>query len=232
MLVLPAVDILKGQVVRLYEGRPERATVYFQDPGEAALFWQKQGARMLHLVDLDRALGQGENTATIRRVAQSLHIPFEVGGGIRSLEVLREVLDLGAARAVVGTVALKDPLLLERMLALAGERLVLALDARKDEVVVAGWKEGTGRRVAEVLQAWRVLGVRTVIFTDVSRDGTLQGLDLEAVARVREAWPRELIAGGGIASEEDLLALKALGVDGALVGKALYEGRIDLRRWG
>ncbi|KGQ20984.1 1-(5-phosphoribosyl)-5-[(5-phosphoribosylamino)methylideneamino]imidazole-4-carboxamide isomerase [Thermus filiformis] len=231
MLVLPAVDILKGQAVRLYEGRPEEATVYFQDPVEAALFWQERGARMLHLVDLDRALGRGENLAALRRVAQSLRIPFQVGGGIRSLETLQEVLDLGAARAVVGTVALKDPPLLERMLDLARDRLALALDARGGEVVVAGWQEGSGRKVEEVLAGWKDLGVKTVIFTDVSRDGTLKGLDLEAVARVREAWPFTLIAGGGVASEEDLLALKALGVDGALVGKALYEGRIDLGRW-
>lgn len=231
MLVLPAVDILKGRVIRLYEGRPEEATVYFQDPVEAALFWQEKGAGMLHLVDLDRALGQGENLSALRRVARSLRIPFQVGGGIRSLEALQEVLHLGAARAVVGTVALRNPPLLERMLQLAGERLALALDARKDEVVVAGWKEGSGRKVGEVLREWKALGVSTLIFTDVGRDGTLKGLDLEAVARVREAWPFELIAGGGIASEEDLLALKALGVDGALVGKALYEGRIDLGRW-
>jgi phosphoribosylformimino-5-aminoimidazole carboxamide ribotide isomerase len=231
MLVLPAVDILKGRAVRLYEGRPEEATVYFQDPVEAALFWQERGARMLHLVDLDRALGRGENLAALRRVAQSLRIPFQVGGGIRSLEALQEILDLGAARAVVGTVALKDPPLLERMLDLARDRLALALDARGGEVVVAGWQEGSGRKVEEVLAGWKDLGVRTVLFTDVSRDGTLKGLDLEAVARVREAWPFTLIAGGGVASEEDLLALKALGVDGALVGKALYEGRIDLGRW-
>lgn len=231
MLVLPAVDILKGRVVRLYEGRPERVTVYFQDPLEAARFWEERGARMLHLVDLDRALGQGENLEAIRRVAQGIGIPFQVGGGIRSLEALEEVLALGAARAVVGTVALKDPPLLERMLDRAGERLLLALDAKKGEVVVAGWREGSGRRVEEVLKDWQTLGVRGVIFTDVSRDGTLKGLDLEAVARVREAWPGELIAGGGVASEGDLDALKRLGVDGALVGKALYEGRIDLRRW-
>ncbi|WP_337844227.1 1-(5-phosphoribosyl)-5-[(5-phosphoribosylamino)methylideneamino]imidazole-4-carboxamide isomerase [Thermus sp.] len=232
MELIPAVDLLGGQAVRLYEGRPEAATVY-GDPLEAALRWQEEGAGLLHLVDLDRALGRGDNRETLRHLARHLRIPFQVGGGIRSLEALEEVLDLGARRAVVGTVAVKDPKLLERMLALAGpERLALALDARGLRVVVAGWQEETPLSALDLLKAWAGMGVRTVIYTDVGRDGTLEGLDLEAVAQVRAAWPHELIAGGGIGGPEDLEALKALGVEGALVGKALYEGRVSLRRAG
>ncbi len=231
MWVIPAVDLRGGKAVRLYEGDPGRETVY-GDPVAAALRWQEEGARWLHLVDLDRALGQGDNREALGRIAAVLRIPFQVGGGIRSLEALREVLALGAGRGVVGTVAVKDPSLLARMLAEAGpERLAVALDARGLEVVVSGWQEATPLSALDLLRDWVAMGVRTVIYTDVRRDGTLKGLDLEVVARVREAWPHQLIAGGGIAGPEDLKALEALGVEGALVGKALYEGRVRLRDW-
>jgi len=143
---------------------------------------------------------------------------------------LREALALGADRAVVGTVAVKEPDLLEAMLAEAGpERLAVALDARGLSVVVAGWQERAPVSALDLLRVWAEMGVRTVIYTDVRRDGTLLGLDLEVVGRVREAWPHALIAGGGIAGLEDLLGLKRLGVEGAILGKALYEGRIRLR---
>lgn len=228
MLLIPAVDLKGGKAVRLYEGDPERETQY-GDPVAAALRWQEEGARLLHLVDLDRALGKGDNLKALRRIAQALRVPFEVGGGIRSLEVLEEVLLLGASRAVVGTVAVKDPALLEAMLEAVGPfRLAVALDARGLEVVVSGWLEAASLSALDLLRRWEAMGVRTVIYTDVRRDGTLKGLDLEMVARVREAWPHELIAGGGIAGPEDLLGLKRLGVEGALLGKALYEGRVRL----
>ncbi|MGC8875739.1 1-(5-phosphoribosyl)-5-[(5-phosphoribosylamino)methylideneamino]imidazole-4-carboxamide isomerase [Thermus sp.] len=228
MWLIPAVDLKSGKAVRLLEGDPARATIY-GDPVEAALRFQEEGAGLLHLVDLDRALGTGENREAIRRIAHALSIPFQLAGGIRSLEALREALALGAGRAVVGTVAVKDPGLLARMLEEAGpERLAVALDARGLEVVAAGWRERTALSALDLLRTWAEMGVRTVIYTDVRRDGTLKGLDLEVVARVREAWPFELIAGGGIASLEDVLALKRLGVEGALLGKALYEGRVRL----
>lgn len=228
MLLIPAVDLKGGRVVRLYEGDPERETQY-GDPVAAALRWQGEGARLLHLVDLDRALGQGDNLEALRRIAQAVRIPFEVGGGVRSLQALREILDLGAFRVVVGTVAVKDHALLEAMLDVATpRRIVVALDAKGLEAMVSGWQEASALSALDLLKAWEAMGVRTVIYTDVRRDGTLQGLDLEVVARVREAWPHELIAGGGIAGPEDLFGLKELGVEGALLGKALYEGRVRL----
>jgi len=232
MLVIPAVDIQSGRAVRLFEGDPRQETVYYENPLEAALHWQKQGARMLHLVDLDAALGRGENLAVLRTLAASLAIPFEVGGGIRSLEAAREVLALGASRVVVGTVAVKAPEVLERMLGEFGaERVVVSLDARGLEVVVSGWAEETALRVQDLgLRMWE-LGVRTLIYTDVRRDGTLAGLDLEVIREVRAAWPGFLIAGGGIASDADLEGLGRLGVEGAITGKAIYEGRIDLKKW-
>ena len=232
MLVIPAVDIQGGRAVRLYEGDPRRETVYYENLVEAALHWQKQGARMLHLVDLDAATGRGENRAVLREVAGAIAIPFEVGGGVRSVEAAREILTLGASRVVVGTVAVKAPQVLERMLGEFGpERVVVSLDARGLQVVISGWTEGTALEVQNLsLRMWE-MGVRTLIYTDVRRDGTLAGLDLEVVRKVRAAWPGFLIAGGGIASEADIAGLENLGVEGAIVGKALYEGRIDLKKW-
>lgn len=227
-MLIPAVDLKGGRAVRLYEGDPARETVY-GDPVALALRWQEEGARLLHLVDLDRALGRGENQEAIRRIAEALQVPFQVGGGVRSLAALKEVLALGAHRVVVGTVAVREPALLQRMLEEAGpEGLAVALDARGLQVVVSGWQEAASLSALDLLGRWAAMGVRTVIYTDVRRDGTLKGLDLEVVARVREAWPHELIAGGGIAGPEDLRGLKGLGVEGALLGKALYEGRVRL----
>lgn len=232
MLVIPAVDIQSGRAVRLYEGDPNQETVHYENPVEAALHWQKQGARMLHLVDLDAATGRGNNRAVLREVAASIDIPFEVGGGIRSLGVAREILALGASRVVVGTIAVKAPEVLGQMLHDFGpERVVVSLDARGLEVVVSGWAEGTRLMVQELGPRVWEMGVRTLIYTDVRRDGTLAGLDLEVVRVVRAAWPGFLIAGGGIASDADLQGLQALGVEGAITGKALYEGRINLSSW-
>ncbi len=232
MLVIPAVDIQGGRAVRLYEGDPSRETVYYENPVEAALHWQKQGARMLHLVDLDAATGRGENRALLREVAGAISVPFEVGGGVRSVETAREILALGARRVVVGTVAVKAPEVLGRMLwEFGAERVVVSLDARGLEVVIAGWAEDTALRVQNLtLRIWD-MGTRTLIYTDVRRDGTLAGLDLEVVREVRAAWPGFLIVGGGIASDADIEALQNLGVEGAITGKAIYEGCIDLKKW-
>lgn len=218
--------------MRLFEGDPSRATVYFEDPLEAALHWQSQGARFLHLVDLDAATGRGENRSVLRRIAEKLSIPFEVGGGVRSQEAARELIGLGAARVVVGTVAVKEPRVLRAMLAEFGpERVVVSLDAKGLEVVISGWAETTAQDVRDLAKTMHRMGVQTLIYTDVRRDGTLAGLDLEAVREVRQSWPGYLIAGGGIAHDADLEGLQKLGVEGAITGKAIYEGRIDLKRW-
>jgi len=229
VLVIPAVDMQKGRAVRLYEGDPERETVYFEDPLAAALHWVKEGARYLHLVDLDAALGKGNNREAIRRIAEAVPVPFEVGGGIRSLEAARGVLELGADRVVVGTVAVRAPEVLRQMLAVLGpERVAVSVDARGLSVVVAGWREATPLSAPELARQLWEEGVRTLIYTDVRRDGTLKGMDPGPLEAMREAWPGDLIAGGGVGSEEDLRLMESLGVDAAIVGRALYEGRVRL----
>lgn len=232
VLVIPAVDIQSGRAVRLFEGDPERETVYFENPVEAALHWQNRGAKLLHLVDLDAATGRGENRAVLGQIAAQLNVPFEIGGGVRNLEAASELLQLGAARVVVGTVAVKAPQVLNQMLAEFGpERVAVSLDAKGLEVVVSGWAEGTAQDVQALAQQMWTQGVRTLIYTDVRRDGTLAGLDLAIIEKVRAVWPGFLIAGGGIATDADIEGLSRLGIEGAITGKAIYEGRIDLKRW-
>ncbi len=230
--MIPAVDLQKGRAVRLFEGDPERETVYFEDPLEAARFWQEKGASYLHLVDLDAATGRGENRAAIRRIAEGLGIPFEVGGGVRGLDAARALLGLGADRVVVGTLAVKDPPAFRALLAALGpERVAVSVDARGLSVVVAGWREQTAEEAPALARRLWAEGLRTLIYTDVRRDGTLRGMDEAPVAAMREAWPGELIAGGGVASDDDLRLLARLGVDAAIVGRALYEGRVRLEDW-
>ncbi len=232
MRVIPAVDIQGGRAVRLFEGDPERATVYFEDPLEAARHWQAKGASFLHLVDLDAALGRGDNQQVIGRVATALDVPFEVGGGVRSLERAQALLALGARRVVVGTVAVRQPEVLASMLETLGpEKVVVSVDARGLTVVVAGWQERTALEATELSARLWHQGVRALIYTDVRRDGTLLGVDPTLMATMRRAWPGELIVGGGVGSDRDLEILSELGVDGVIVGKALYEGRVSLERW-
>ena len=232
VLVIPAVDIQGGRAVRLYEGDPERETVYFEDPLEAARHWVERGARYLHLVDLDAATGRGENRAVLARVARGLTVPFEVGGGVRSLEAAKALIALGADRVVVGTLAARDPEAFRALLeALGPERVAVSVDARGLEVVVAGWQEASGLRAPDLARRLWAEGVRTLIYTDVRRDGTLKGMDEGPVSAMREAWPGTLIAGGGVAGDADLELLAGLGVDAAIVGRALYEGRVRLEDW-
>jgi len=232
MRLIPAVDIQGGKAVRLIEGDPERETVYFEDPVGAALYWEEQGAQFLHVVDLDAAIGSGDNRAQIRRIAAALAMPFEVGGGVRTLADAEAVLELGAERVVIGTVFVKQPGEVERMLATLGPaRLVPSLDGRGLELTVAGWQEGGAGDVLEMARKAAEMGFTNLIYTDVRRDGTLEGLDLDVIARVRDVWPHYLIAGGGVATDEDLEGLERLGVEAAIAGKALYEGAIDGRRW-
>jgi phosphoribosylformimino-5-aminoimidazole carboxamide ribotide isomerase len=231
MILIPAVDIQGGKAVRLFEGKPELETVYFENPVEAAMYWQTKGAKYLHLVDLDAATGRGENREILRLIAQQANIPFEIGGGVRSLQAAKELLELGADRVVVGTMAIKEPQTLKQLLDTFGEKIVVSLDAKGLELVVSGWSEDTGLDIRKTAADMWELGIRTLIYTDVRRDGTLMGLDIGAVDQVRSAWPGFLIAGGGIAEDNDIENLARIGVQGAISGKAIYEHRIDLSRW-
>ncbi len=232
-VVFPCVDVQRGRAVRLREGDPDRETVYFEDPRAAAAHWVGLGARDLHVVDLDAAIGTGDNRALIGALAAASGAAgarVEVGGGIRS----RAVADAWLAavhRVVLGTVAVTDPDLVTALIADYGpDRVAVSVDARAGKVAVRGWKETSAVDAGELAAAMAERGVRHLIYTDVSRDGTLQGVDPDPVRAIRAAFPHVLVAGGGVAGDADLDLYAALGLDGAIVGRALYEGTVHYPR--
>lgn len=228
--VIPCVDIQQGRAVRLLEGDPKRETVYFADPRQAAQHWAAGGCRWLHLVDLDAAMGRGDNRAVIQEIAREVPCRVEVGGGIRSLESAQAWLE-HVDRIVLGTAAITQPELVEALLANYGpERLVVSIDAKGGRVALRGWRELSEVSAVSLAERVAAQGVRCVIYTDISRDGTMRGVDPEPVARLREAYPHTLLAGGGVASEADLELYQRLGLNGAIVGRALYEGKIRYPR--
>jgi phosphoribosylformimino-5-aminoimidazole carboxamide ribotide isomerase len=229
MQLIPAIDIMKGGVVRLRRGDENAVTKYDAQgtPLELARLWCEQGAKYLHLVDLDAALGRGDNREIVKAIIDDVGTPVQVGGGIRSPEFARDLLDRGAGRIVLGSMALEDPgaiaVLLEEY---GGGRLVVALDHRRGVVLWKGWKESTGRRLEEVLSEFIEMSVEWFLVTDVDRDGAMEGPDIETCSRIQ--GEASIIASGGVRSLDDLLRLKASGVEAAVIGRALYEGRFTL----
>jgi len=228
--IIPAVDVQRGRAVRLFEGDPERETVYFAAPIDAARHWAALGARTLHLVDLDAALGAGDNRDAILTIARELDVRTEVGGGVRSVEVAERWLE-AVDRVVLGTVVLDAPDVVAELLERFGpERVVVSVDAKDGFVAVRGWREVTDVAATDLAARMAEVGVREMIYTDVGRDGTLQGVDEAPVARMRAAFPHRLVAGGGVATDADLDLYERLGLDAAIVGRALYEGTVRYPR--
>jgi len=236
--VYPATDLRQGRVVRLVQGDPDRETEYANDPLRMALRWQEAGAKWLHVVNLDGAFGQrsAENQAALERILTTgLRVQF--GGGLRTLESIRRALDLGVSRVVVGTAAVKNPVLVETALEAFGpERIALGIDVREGKVRTHGWKRTASMTAAELAQQWVVQGLRWVIFTDVARDGMGSGLNVEATAQMAQATGPStssghrlhVIASGGVASLEDVRRAYQAGLGGVIIGRALYEGQVAL----
>ena len=224
--IIPCVDIQNGKAVRLYEGDPERETVYFDSPVDAARHWADLGAGRLHLVDLDAALGSGDNREVVREIARRVNAKLELGGGIRSLDTALEWLE-HVDRVVLGTLAVSAPEVVDVLLQkVSPEHVVVSIDARGDHVAVKGWAETSEMAATALAERVAAQGITQIIYTDVTRDGTLRGVDAEPVMRLRDAFPHTLIAGGGVASDADLALYERLGLNGAIVGRALYEGKI------
>jgi phosphoribosylformimino-5-aminoimidazole carboxamide ribotide isomerase len=226
----PAIDIRSGRVVRLSQGEAGRETVYHNDPLAVAERFAGQGVSWIHLVDLDRAFGIGDNLSAIRRIVAQVggRIRVQLGGGLRSLDQLREGLDLGVARVVAGTAAAMDPSFVPAALSAVGAaRLAVGIDARDGFVAVRGWTETSDLRAGELVRRVVAHGVETIIHTDVSRDGMLGGPDIAGSAELQKSGAR-VIASGGVSSLEDIRAVCRAGLAGAIVGRALYEGRFGL----
>jgi phosphoribosylformimino-5-aminoimidazole carboxamide ribotide isomerase len=229
MIILPAIDIKSGQCVRLYQGDYNRVTSYDADPVQVARRWHSAGASWLHVVDLDgAAAGQPVNVEVIRRMRESTSLRIELGGGMRSLVHIQHMLDLGIDRIILGTVALTDRALLQEALASWGERIAVGLDARAGLVAIAGWRETSQVQVTSLAVELSKSGVQRFIYTDIARDGALKGPNLDALREMQQVISCPLIASGGVSSLEDLRSLAALGIEGAIVGKALYTGAVDL----
>jgi phosphoribosylformimino-5-aminoimidazole carboxamide ribotide isomerase len=232
MEIIPAIDLCGGRVVRWIQGDPSRETQYAEDPAAVAREWERRGAPRLHLVDLDGALaGSPENQPALREILRAIHIPAQVGGGLRNLEAVGTVLDLGAALAVIGTAAIQVPGFLEEVCRVFPGRVALGLDARAGVLAASGWREATSVRATDLARQTSHLPLAAIIYTDIQRDGMLRGPDLEGLVAVAASTRIPLIASGGIASARDISALKTLApgrIVGAIVGKALYDGRLTL----
>ena len=229
MKLYPAIDILDGRAVRLVQGQFEDPTVYADDPMLAAHDWVSQGAQALHVVDLDGArAGEPVNVHHVQAIIDTVDVPVQVGGGLRTAAAVTEILEAGATRVVVGTAAHRDAEFLDEVLTAHGERVAVAVDVREGRVSAAGWTESTEQAPDAVLRSLAAEGVRTVIYTDVDRDGTLSGPDIDALAGVLEPWPGRLVYSGGIGELAHLAALARLPLEGVIVGKALYEERFTI----
>jgi phosphoribosylformimino-5-aminoimidazole carboxamide ribotide isomerase len=229
MLILPAIDLRGGRCVRLRQGRYEDETVFDADPVAAAGRFEAAGAKWLHVVDLDGARsGKPENLSTIRRIVEAVRMQVEVGGGIRTTEAAAEVLGLGAARVIVGTRAVRDPGWLRDLAFRFPGRVALGLDARAGRVAVEGWQAETARTAGDVLAGLRSLALAAIIYTDIARDGMMSGPNVEATAELAKASPFSVIAAGGVTTVDDVRRLRQAGAAGAIIGRALYEGKITI----
>ncbi len=234
MQIIPAIDIRGGKCVRFEQGDYERETVFDEDPASVAERWQAQGARRLHVVDLDGAReGRPVNGDTVNRILAAASVPVQVAGGVRDVETVQEYLDAGADRVVLGTMAIKDPAALLNMIAQFRDRIIVSVDARDGVVRTEGWTEGSDVNALDMVRDLSEIGARRIVYTDISADGMLGGPNFAAITQLLEVVsglisPVAVIAAGGISSVDHVRELARLGVHGAIVGKALYMGALDL----
>lgn len=232
MLVIPAIDLKEGKCVRLEQGLMDKDTVFNDNPAAQARAWQDQGAEMLHIVDLDGAFaGQPKNRAAIEAIVGAITIPSQLGGGIRDIETIEAYLSLGLSRVIIGTAAQRNPELVREACARFPGRIVVGIDAKNGMVAVQGWAEVTDITAVDLARKFEGFGVSAIIYTDISRDGMLQGPNLEATKALAEAVSIPIIASGGVSSLTDiknLMNIEASGVSGVITGKAVYTGAIKL----
>jgi phosphoribosylformimino-5-aminoimidazole carboxamide ribotide isomerase len=229
MIVIPAVDIMNGKCVRLVRGDPEKSTIYYENPVDAAKLLEDQGAELIHLIDLDAALGSGQNIETIKKVLENISVKVQIGGGIRTLEKAEALLNLGAYRVIFGTAAVKNPALIEEAVKQHNsESIAVAIDEKDGKVAVHGWKNKSEKGYLDFARSFEKMGVGALIFTPISVDGTLKGPGIEKTVKLVETVKVPVIASGGVARLEDLVALTGTGVEGVVVGTALYEKKFTL----
>lgn len=232
MQLIPAIDLMNGKIVRLTRGDPRTAKFYesqFGTPVEAAKRWLDEGASKLHIIDLDAAFVLGNNHQIIAEVAKNVKLPIQVGGGIRNYEIAEKLFQTGITQVILGALAFSDPSAIGKIQKRFGaDSVIVALDNKEGQVMVEGWKTATSMTVEEALEKYTLTGVRNFLITSITQDGMLNGPDLQTLSNATQQSNTKIFAAGGIGSIGDLAALKDIGVDGAVIGKALYEGRFTL----
>jgi phosphoribosylformimino-5-aminoimidazole carboxamide ribotide isomerase len=233
MQLIPAIDLMSGKIVRLSRGEAKTAKFYktkFGTPLEAAKRWRDEGAGKLHIIDLDAAFGTGNNLSAIAEVAVNVKLPIQVGGGIRSYETAEKLFQTGITQVILGALAFSDPPAIGKIQKKFGlDSVIVALDNKDGQIMVEGWKTATAMTVDEALEKYTTVGVRHFLITSIAQDGMLTGPDLETLSQATLYANAKIIAAGGIGSIGDLAALKDIGVEGAVIGKALYEGKFTLK---
>ncbi|MEX0862863.1 1-(5-phosphoribosyl)-5-[(5-phosphoribosylamino)methylideneamino]imidazole-4-carboxamide isomerase [Nitrosopumilus sp.] len=228
MKIIPAIDLMDGKVVRLYKGDPNQKTVYSTNPIQVAKQWESDGADILHLVDLDATLGLGSNLDTIKKILETVSIPVEVAGGLREKSLVVEVSNL-SERIVLGTLAFKDKSLLKSLLSeLGSKKIVISVDHKDGEIVIHGWQKNTGIKLIPAIKEFLDMGFTEFLLTNVSRDGTLEGPDLEFLEQACNLPNANIIASGGISNVNDIQKVKEKNAFGVILGKALYENRLSI----
>ena len=228
-IVIPAIDILDGKCVRLTQGRYNDKKVYADDPVVMATKWQELGAKRLHLVDLNGAkTGNPANLKIIKQIIKAINLPVQAGGGIRNYDQIKELIELGLDRVILGTTAVKNPNLLGRVCLEFGEHVVVSIDAKSGKVATAGWTAVSKKDILTLAKEAIDLGVKRFVYTDISRDGMMEGPNLAGIKAFAAEVSVPVIAAGGIASQQDIINLRETGIEGCIVGKAIYEGKVKL----
>ncbi|WP_341518249.1 1-(5-phosphoribosyl)-5-[(5-phosphoribosylamino)methylideneamino]imidazole-4-carboxamide isomerase [Bacillus paramobilis] len=229
MEIFPAIDLKEGRCVRLYQGEFSKETVMNEDPVAQAIIFEKSGAKTLHIVDLDGAIaGQSVNLLVIERICKAVRIPVQVGGGIRSLVAVEKLLSVGVDKVILGTVALYDKEFLEEAVRLYKEKIIVGIDAKNGFVATRGWLDVSEISYIDLAKQMENVGVQTIVFTDISKDGTLAGPNVEQLELLQKSVTIRLIASGGVASIQDVKKLNDMNIYGVIIGKALYEKMINL----
>jgi phosphoribosylformimino-5-aminoimidazole carboxamide ribotide isomerase len=229
MKIIPAIDLMNGQVVRLYKGDPSQKTVYSNDPVDVARRWESEGADLLHLVDLDATLGLGSNLDVIKKILDTVSVPVEVAGGLRDRSLVLEMAKL-SERIVLGTLAFTDKSLLKSLLSELGpKKIVISVDHKDGEIVIHGWQEGTGIKLIPAMKEFLDMGFTEFLLTNVSRDGTLEGPDLEFLEHACVLPNANVIASGGISNAHDIEDVKGKNPFGVILGKAMYENKVSIK---
>ncbi|HEX3015646.1 MAG TPA: 1-(5-phosphoribosyl)-5-[(5-phosphoribosylamino)methylideneamino]imidazole-4-carboxamide isomerase [Desulfobacteria bacterium] len=232
MIIFPAIDLRAGKAVRLLQGKLDQETVFSDDPVAVAHSWQDRGSQYLHVVDLDGAFcGRPRNLDVVKDIVNTVKIPIQLGGGIRDLETIEQVLGIGVQRVILGTTAISQPQLVEEAVKRFGERVLVGIDGKNGLVAIEGWENTVEKTVLELAREMRDLGIERIVFTDTRRDGMMKGPNLKSIKEMAMQSGLKIIASGGVSSLEDIKALKELerlGVEGVITGKALYTGALNL----